>query len=126
MNEVPAPVMAADVDATRPMVLVVDDEPAFTDTVVEILNRNGYVAIASNDAEDALETALLIPPELAITDVGTPGSSGIALAIALKSKLPDCKVMVLAEHDRAADLPELELRAELELLKQVSNCLKRR
>lgn len=105
MTEVPPPGHTPGAAADRPMVLVVDDEPAVADTVSEILNRNGYLAIAAYDGEDALETALLIPPELVITDVGLPGMSGIEVASALRAQLPDCKVLLLAESDGARGEP---------------------
>jgi len=87
------------------LVLVVDDKPAIADRVAEILNQHGYAAIAAYDGEDALETALLIPPELVIADVRLAGMSGLEVAAALKKKLPDCKVLLLADQEAASDLP---------------------
>ena len=49
LEDVPAPGLFADAGADRPMVLVVDDEPAIADALSEILNRNGYAAIAAYD-----------------------------------------------------------------------------
>lgn len=81
----------------RPVVLVVKKEPDIVLKVVEILNQNGFVAIPAFDAEEALETALLIPPELVIADIELPGMSGVEVAAALKKELPDCKVLLLAD-----------------------------
>jgi DNA-binding response OmpR family regulator len=96
ITEVPAPGSTADTIADRPVVLVVDDEPVIADTLVEILKRSGYAAIAAYDGEDALETALLMPPEMVITDVLLPGISGIEVATTLRRKLPECKIMLLS------------------------------
>jgi DNA-binding response OmpR family regulator len=93
--DVPSP-LPTEVSDDRPMVLVVDDEPVIADTLVEILNKSGYAAIAAYDGEDALETALLMPPELVIADVGLPGISGIEVATVLREKLPECKVLLLS------------------------------
>jgi DNA-binding response OmpR family regulator len=90
----------------RPMVLVIDDEPAVADTLVEILNNSGYAAIATYDGEDALETALLMPPELVIADVGLPGLSGIEVATVLRTKLPECKVLLLSGQRGTSGLSE--------------------
>jgi DNA-binding response OmpR family regulator len=80
------------------VILVVDEEAVMADSLAEILNRSGYTAVVAYDGVGALETALLMPPELAILVVGLPGESGIELAIALKSKLADCKILLLAEQ----------------------------
>jgi DNA-binding response OmpR family regulator len=99
--DVPSPLPTALSD-DRPMVLVVDDEPVIADTLVEILNKSGYAAIAAYDGEDALETALLMPPELVIADVGLPGISGIEVAAVLREKLPECKVLLLSGQAAAS------------------------
>jgi DNA-binding response OmpR family regulator len=103
--EVPLPGSNADRIADRPMVLVVDDEPVIADTLVEILNKSGYAAIAAYDGEDALETALLMPPELVITDVLLPGMSGIEVATTLRKKLPDCKILLLSGQAGTSSAP---------------------
>lgn len=118
IKDVPAPDSSADASAYRPMVLVVDNEPDVADTLSEILAERGYVAVTAYDGEDALETALLIPPELVIADIKLPGMSGIELATALKGKLPDCKILLLFEPSASPDplaLAEVD-RQELELL----------
>jgi len=100
--DVPLPV--ADAHQDRPIVLVVNKEPAIAETVLAILNQNGFAAIAAYDAQDALETALLIPPELVIAEVALPGLSGIEVAAALKKELPDCKVLLLAGQAEKAEV----------------------
>ena len=80
----------------RTMVMVVDDESVIADTLVEILNRSGYAAIAAYDAEGALETALVTPPELLITDVVLPEMNGIELAIAIRRIFPECKILLFS------------------------------
>jgi DNA-binding response OmpR family regulator len=80
----------------RPVVLVVDDEPAIADTFAEILTRSGYTAVPAYDAEKALDTALLTPPQLLISDVVLPGMSGIELAIWIKRIFPECGVLLFS------------------------------
>ena len=88
----------------RPVVLVVDDESAIADTLVEILSRNGYASLAAYDGEDALDTAMLTPPELLITDVVLPGMNGIELALKVRRIFPDCKILLFSGQSIAADL----------------------
>jgi CheY-like chemotaxis protein len=88
----------------RHSILVVDDESAIADTMSEILSRSGYLAIPTYDAEQALETALITPPELLITDVMLPGMSGIELAITMRRIFPDCKILLCSGQAIALDL----------------------
>jgi len=104
IKDVPASGAFAKAEDYRRMVMVVDSESAFADTLSEILIQCGYAAIAAYDGESALETALLTPPELAIIDVELPGMSGIELAIALKSCLLDCEILLLSEPSASCTL----------------------
>jgi CheY-like chemotaxis protein len=90
--------------ANRPVVLVVDDQSVITDTLAEILNRSGYTAIPAYDAEEALETALLMPPELLLTDVMLPGMNGIELAVRIRRIFPDCKILLFSGQAATTDL----------------------
>jgi CheY-like chemotaxis protein len=99
------PVSAKDnAPAYRPVVLVVDDESIIADTLAEILNRSGYIGVAEYDGDSALETALLMPPEMLITDVVLPGMSGIELAITIRRIFPDCKIILFSGQASTADL----------------------
>lgn len=88
----------------RPVVLVVDDESAIADTLTEILNRSGFAAMPAYDAESALDSALLVPPELLITDVVLPGMSGIELAISMRRIFPDCQILLFSGQASTSDL----------------------
>jgi len=88
----------------RPVVLVVDDESVIADTLAEILTRSGYTGVAEYDGDSALETALLMPPEMLITDVVLPGMSGIELAITIRRIFPDCKIILFSGQASTADL----------------------
>jgi DNA-binding response OmpR family regulator len=109
-NRRPSPVVPidqvppADTSAYRPVVLVVDDESAIADTLTEILSRSGYAAMAAYDGNDALENALVTPPELLITDVILPGMSGVELAITMRRIFPECKIILFSGQASTADL----------------------
>jgi DNA-binding response OmpR family regulator len=123
VKDIPPPEPSDGASADRPVVLVVDDEPAVADTLSEILAQGGYAALAAYDGEDALETALLIPPELVIADIKLPGMSGIQLAAAVKGRFPDCKILLLSEPSASSDALELAKvdGKELELLNKPIN-----
>ena len=91
LKDVPAQVDEHQSESHRPIVLVVDDESVIADTLAEILSRSGYRAMAVYDGDSALETALLTPPEMLITDVVLPGMTGIELAITVRRSFPTAK-----------------------------------
>jgi DNA-binding response OmpR family regulator len=104
IDEVPARVLRDPSKKRRPVVLVVDDESAIADTLSEILSLSGYAAMPAYDGEEALESALLMPPELLITDVMLPGMSGIELGITMRRIYPECRVLLFSGKAATTDL----------------------
>jgi CheY-like chemotaxis protein len=104
LKDVPARIDENKAGGHRPVVLVVDDESVIADTLAEILTRSGYTGMAEYDADSALETALLMPPEMLITDVVLPGMTGIELAITVRRIFPDCKIILFSGQASTADL----------------------
>jgi CheY-like chemotaxis protein len=104
IEQVPPCRSLADETAYPPLVLVVDDESASADTLVEILNQNGFAAVAAYDGPSAIETAQIIPPELLIASVELPGMTGIELESTVKSAFPDCKVVLFSGQASTSEL----------------------
>ena len=94
----------ADMSNYRPLIMVVDDESVIADTLAAILSRSGYATVAAYDGEEALETALISPPEMLITDVILPGMNGIELATTIRRIFPDCKILLFSGQAASADL----------------------
>lgn len=80
------------------LVLIVDDEAALADTLAEILSRRGFAVSVAYDGQEALEQALLIPPQILITDVAMPGIGGCELATAVRAAVPDCRIVLISAH----------------------------
>jgi DNA-binding response OmpR family regulator len=104
LKDVPVHIEESQAGGHRPVVLVVDDESVIADTLAEILTRSGYTGVAEYDADSALETALLTPPEMLITDVVLPGMTGIELAISVRRIFPECKIILFSGQASTADL----------------------
>lgn len=88
------------------VVYVVDDELLVCSTFTQILNKFGFDAVPFNDPVQALESAAVNVPDIAITDVLLPELSGIELAQRIKEMHPPCKVMLLTALPSAMDLIE--------------------
>ena len=104
LKEVPSLFNGGTNGGHRPVVLVVDDESVIADTLAEILSRSGYRGIAAYDGDSALETSLLTPPEMLITDVVLPGMTGIELALKMRRIFPECKIILFSGQASTADL----------------------
>jgi DNA-binding response OmpR family regulator len=105
IEDVPASGSSAASSEYRRLVLVVNDEPSIADAVSEILDKNGYAAIAAYNEEDALEIARLIPPELVVADAGLSGRHGNEVASVLGAELADCPVILLSAEGATAKPP---------------------
>ena len=57
-------------------ILVIDDDPLVREMIVEVLEAEGYKAVASLNFEDALQKARLKLPDLFLVDVVMPDISG--------------------------------------------------
>ena len=79
-----------------PRILVVDDEVLIADTIVQILNRNGFIAEAAYSGEQAIETARRINPDLLLSDVLMPHIDGVEAAIAIRGFCPDTRIVLFS------------------------------
>ena len=77
-------------------IFVVDDEKVIADTLAAILRRAGYEASAFYDAQSALAQVEAARPELVISDVVMPGMSGLDMAVLIRERHPECKVLLFS------------------------------
>lgn len=90
----------------KPKILVVDDERVIADTLVIILNRNGFEATAAYSGETAVDLAQSLKPQMIISDVIMNDMNGIEAAIQIRSLLPGCKILLFSGQAATADLLE--------------------
>ena len=79
-------------------ILIVDDEHVVLDTRVILFKSAGYDARAASSAEEALELIADWIPDLAILDVILPKMNGIDLAVLLRAKYPNCRIVLSSGH----------------------------
>lgn len=63
-----------------PLVLCVDDEPAFLNGLSRLLRLRGYRVACYGDPEQALEALPFLSPDLVVLDVAMRGMSGLQMA----------------------------------------------
>ncbi|WP_263371977.1 response regulator [Granulicella cerasi] len=82
--------------APAPRILVVDDEMLIADTIVQILNRNGFIAEAVYGGKEAIEAARRYCPEIVLSDVLMPLVDGVEAAIAIREICPETRVVLFS------------------------------
>jgi DNA-binding response OmpR family regulator len=68
--------MLANPDPQRPVVLVVDDDPASLGMLCDTLEGEGYSVLVARDGDAALERLELVAPDAILLDAVMPGLSG--------------------------------------------------
>jgi CheY-like chemotaxis protein len=86
------------------LIFVVDDEPIIANTLLLILESEGYSVEAFTNPLKALESATLRPPTLVLSDVVMPELSGVEFAIRLKQLNPSCKLLLFSGQAVTIDL----------------------
>jgi CheY-like chemotaxis protein len=92
--------------ATKPRVLVADDEQVIANTLAIILNQAGFEARAVFSGEKAVEALDTFQPDMLISDVIMTGMTGIEAAIITRQRLPKCKILLFSGQAATADLLE--------------------
>jgi len=96
----------ASAQPSKPRILVVDDERRIADSLVIILNQNGFDASAVYTGTEAVKRARASRPDLVISDVIMPDMNGIEAAIQIREMHPACKILLFSGQAATADLLE--------------------
>jgi signal transduction histidine kinase/DNA-binding response OmpR family regulator/CHASE3 domain sensor protein len=93
----------ADLTPGRRVVLVVEDEPAFAQVLLDLAHELGYRCIVSGTAGEALRLAQDSAPHAILLDIGLPDRSGLVLLQELKAnpKTRHIPVHVVSASDRS-------------------------
>ncbi|NLT54198.1 MAG: response regulator [Actinomycetales bacterium] len=78
-----------------PKILVVDDDEDTRETIVTMLERDGFDVLEALDGEDAVTLAQRECPDLVILDVMMPGMSGYSVCRRLRDDGLLCETPVL-------------------------------
>jgi PAS domain S-box-containing protein len=99
-------------------ILVVEDDEAMREALVEMLKLLNYTALCAQDGREALEIFESEPSiDLVLSDLVMPEMGGVALYSILKDKYPDVKMVVMTGYplaERGKDLLEQGIVAWLQ------------
>jgi CheY-like chemotaxis protein len=94
----------AGIQSAAPRILVVDDEKVIADTIVQILNKNGFIAEAAYGGEEAIEKAHRHCPELVLSDVLMPQVDGVEAAIAIREHCPEARIILFSGQSATVEI----------------------
>jgi CheY-like chemotaxis protein len=113
-DDLPKPPFSVSLDASKdadrqpflPRILVVDDETLIADTIVQILNRNGFIAQAAYSGSEAIDIARRHCPDLLLSDVLMPNVDGVEAAIAIRALCPDTRIVLFSGQAATVEILE--------------------
>lgn len=93
----------------RGCILVVDDEREIAESLSSLLRGEGYGVKISESAEEALEEAERITPDLILTDYEMPGMDGLELCQRIRSNSKLKRIPILLATGGSIDLSNLNM-----------------
>ncbi len=98
--------------STRPaLILICDDEAHITHVVSSRLRRAGFDVMIAGDGEEAFELAREHTPDLVITDLQMPYTSGLELSLRLRCNTATASTPVIMLTARGYVLDSDDVRA---------------
>jgi two-component system, LuxR family, response regulator FixJ len=88
--------------ADKTVIHVIDDDAAMRDSLVFLLDVNGFLPEAFESSSDFLAKAALDAPACIVSDIRMPGMNGIELVRKLKSDGIPCPVVLITGHGDVA------------------------
>ncbi|HUP07514.1 MAG TPA: two-component system response regulator CreB [Caldimonas sp.] len=98
--------------ASRPCILIVEDEPGIADTLQYALRTEGYEPVCAATGEAALAEAEARAPALVVLDVGLPDASGFDVFRRLRATSDVPVIFLTARNDEIDRVVGLELGAD--------------
>src|SRR5215216_5775387 len=89
--------------ASRPSILVVDDDPDLLRLMQIRLSAAGYAVTTAESAERALAQLAVARPRVVVTDLRMSGMDGMALFQSIQGQNPALPVIILTAHGTIPD-----------------------
>ncbi len=81
-------------------IFVVDDERQIAILLSEVLRAAEFDVETFFDARSALRRAMDGQPSILVTDVTMPDMDGIALAVAVREQIPNCRIILISGNPK--------------------------
>lgn len=94
---------------SRPIrVVIVDDHTLLRDGTIQLLEQDPEIDVVgqAGSGEEGLEALERLRPDVALIDVSLPGMSGLELARATTTSLPELRVLIVSAYDDYAYVAE--------------------
>ena len=92
--------------------LIVDDSEEFLVSATRLLESQGIEVVGSaTSAEEALELAESLEPDLALVDIELADEDGVALGNQLEKRVPSTRVVLIADSRAVGFLSKSDLGA---------------
>ena len=92
------------VPGMSPRILIAEDDEASREGLQYLLAFWGYEVESAADGQGALERAVALRPSLIITDLAMPRMDGLALVHAVRTALPETRVIVVSGDEHVESL----------------------
>lgn len=96
----------------KPLILVVDDDPALRDLLCDYLSMNDFEVLAVRDGQEMRAALTLHSPSIIVLDLMLPGEDGLALTRYLKSQFQLPILMLSARGEDIDRIVGLEVGAD--------------
>jgi two-component system response regulator RegA len=90
----------------RLRLLLIDDDPTFSEVLGRALTRRGFEVLRAESAEAGIDAAQRDPPEYAVVDLKLPGASGLVAVARLRALSQTMRILVLTGYASIATAVE--------------------
>jgi putative two-component system response regulator len=92
--------------ATRPLILVIEDEPTQRDLLARVLEREGYDTLGVGNGEMGLRAIAEYAPQMVLLDLTLPGINGFDICRQLRSEplTATLPVIIITAHTSMEDM----------------------
>jgi CheY-like chemotaxis protein len=96
-----------------PKILVIDDNVVVRNTLVQILESEGYEVVSAEDGRRGLTVYRSEKPDLVITDIIMPEKEGIETIRDIRGLSPDAKIIAISGGGRIGSTDFLKIARQL-------------
>ncbi len=87
---------------SKPLLLIIDDEPAILQTLKDALEDEHYRIITLSEAQRAIECVGDLVPDVILLDIFMPNCNGLDLLEQIKKEFPQQKVIIISGYGNIA------------------------